>query len=198
MPGLGGAASYRRSDAAVLNIVVPAEAKVLVNGRETTSNGSSRRFVSRGLEPGYRYTYKLDVEVERDGQKLSESKTVTLRAGQSVNLEFEFDYTGEQPAAEPVAANPVRTSVTLHVPAEAKLILAGSESPSTGEVREFSTTKLAPGQIWDGYTIRVELERDGQTVTREKTLSLVAGQTYDLSFDFDSTDVAQLAEASKP
>ena len=36
------------------------------------------------------------------------------------------------------------------------------------------------------YTIRATIERDGQLVTKEQTISLKAGDSQDISFDFDN------------
>ena len=54
------------------------------------------------------------------------------------------------------------------MPADAKVFLAGNESKSTGANREFVTTKLAAGQSWDNYTVRVELMRNGQTISKSR------------------------------
>ena len=34
----------------------------------------------------------------------------------------------------------------------------------TGEIREFATNRLAAGQTWSNYTVRVEVTRDGKTL----------------------------------
>jgi uncharacterized protein (TIGR03000 family) len=82
------------------------------------------------------------------------------------------------------------TTLTLKVPAEAKVFLAGNETSSSGEVREFTTTKLAAGQSWDNYTIRVTFEQDGQTISREKTITLNAGDSQVVSFESEGQLVA--------
>lgn len=173
---------------AVLNVRVPVEAKIFVNGRQTTSTGNERRFVSNGLKPGFGYTYELRAEMDRDGRTVTETKEIKLQAGQSANVNFSFS--NEEGSPEKVAKESLRTSVTLHVPADAKVFLGGNESKSTGPVREFSTTKLANGQSWDNYTIRVELDRNGQKLSKVETLSLKAGEARDVSIDFDASQVA--------
>ena len=40
---------------------------------------------------------------------------------------------------------------------------------------------------WKDYTIQVSVQRNGKTVTREKTLDLLAGDTHALKFDFDDS-----------
>ncbi len=92
-----------------------------------------------------------------------------------------------------IAARPsVKTKLTLHVPAEAKVTLAGAETKQTGEVRTYATEGLKPGQHWDGYTVRVELEQNGKTLVEEKTLNIEGGKDYELSFEMagDSLKVA--------
>jgi uncharacterized protein (TIGR03000 family) len=172
---------------ATLNVRVPADAKVFVNGLATTSTGSQRRFVSKGLKAGYTYTYELKAEVIRDGETVTETKVTKLRAGQSEDLAFALPAGAE---SERVA---VRTSVKLHVPANARVFLAGNETRSHGEVREFSTTKLAAGELWEKYVVKVEVERDGQVLSQEKTLTLTGGEERELNIDFDAAQVAQVA-----
>jgi uncharacterized protein (TIGR03000 family) len=172
--------------AAAIRVTLPTDAVVFVNDRPTTSTGGERSYVSRGLVGGRTYAYALRVEFNRDGEKVVENKTVRLKAGESIDLSFGD---GEQ-----IAANAESTDLTLHVPAGAKVTLAGAITKQTGETRTYSTTTLAPGQEWDGYVVRVELEQDGKTLVEEKTLSIVGGESYEFSFDFaqDSTQIASL------
>jgi uncharacterized protein (TIGR03000 family) len=94
-----------------------------------------------------------------------------------------------------VAATPavpaVKTRLTLNVPADAKVTLAGVETKQTGEVRQFSTTKLSAGQVWDGYQVVVEMQKDGQTIREERTLKLTGGKPQELTVNFDSNQLAQ-------
>jgi uncharacterized protein (TIGR03000 family) len=85
----------------------------------------------------------------------------------------------------------VKTQLTLHVPAEAKVTLAGVATKQTGEVRQYSTTKLTAGQIWNGYTVVVEMEKDGQLVREERTIKLMGGQPQELTVNLDSNQIAQ-------
>ncbi len=90
-----------------------------------------------------------------------------------------------------VASAPaVKTSLTIHVPADAKVSLAGVETKQTGEARQFATTRLAAGQTWDGYKVVVEMNKNGQIMHEERTIKLVGGVAQELSINFDSTAVA--------
>jgi uncharacterized protein (TIGR03000 family) len=78
------------------------------------------------------------------------------------------------------------------VPADAKVYLAGQQTSSTGPVREFATSKLTAGDQWADYVVRVEIDRNGRTLTKEQTVSIGAGETRQLSIDFDAPEVARV------
>lgn len=82
--------SLSRPDAGQLAISVPSDAKVFVNGYETKSTGSQRRYVSYGLRPGFTYKYEIRAEILRDGQPLEEVRTVYLTAGATQDVAFRF------------------------------------------------------------------------------------------------------------
>jgi uncharacterized protein (TIGR03000 family) len=189
-------AMYRSLDGsqtALLSVSVPAETKIYINGTATTSSGSERQYISRGLTSGNRYEYEVKAEITRDGNTVTETKNVTLAAGQQVNVSFNFE--GKQDA--PVAANKASTKLTIHVPADAKVFLAGRETSSTGEVREFSTSKLAPGTEWKNYTVHVVTNIDGRDVSKDETITLTSGEDRDLTFDFNSNPIASTAAVTR-
>ncbi len=190
-------ALYRSMDGAqtaLLNVSVPAEAKVFVNGAETTSTGAQRQFVSRGLQAGNKYAYEIRAEFTRDGQTVTETKTINIGPGQQASLAFNMDSSKDAPVA---AGSKTKTKLTLHVPADAKVSLSGHETTSNGDVREFTTTKLAPGADWKDYTVRVTANVDGREVSKEETITLIGGEDKDLTFDFNSNTVASTAAAAR-
>ena len=131
---------------------------------------------------GVNYTYEVRAEIERNGKLVEETKMVSLTAGRTARVAF---------ALEPSEVAP-STTLTLNVPADAKVFLAGSETTSSGEVREFTTSKLAAGQAWENYTIRVTFEQDGQTISREKSITLTAGDSQVVTFESEGQLVASV------
>ena len=178
------------ADAAMLLVEVPANAKIFVNGSATSATGGQRRFVSRGLAEGRDYDYVVRMVVDRDGRPVEETKVVSLSAGSSKSVSF-----NGLTVAERSAPDSKKTSLKLHVPAEAKVWLAGNETSSKGETRVFETTSLRDGQAWKGYEIKVAMVVDGREKVVSRTIDLTAGSSMELSIDPVGTRTAS-AEAT--
>jgi uncharacterized protein (TIGR03000 family) len=184
--------TQRSTGNGTLLVNVPQDATVFVNDTLTTSTGNERRFVSRGLSSGRDYSYTVRVEYDRNGETVTETKAATLSAGSEVNLVFEPSETGESvvESTEPATTESASTELKLSVPADAKVTLAGTATQQTGEERQFSTTRLAPGQAWENYVILVELEVEGRKIQQERTITLIGGETREEAFEFDAALLA--------
>ena len=167
------------SDNGLLAVQVPQGAKVFVNGRPTRTSGLRRTYVSTGLQAGRSYRYEVRAEIEHEGQTLQQTKVAHLRAGSSAQLDFDFD----------VAAQ-TETRLTLNVPDDAKVTLAGAETKMEGTRRVFETSKLSSGEAWTDYTVHVSVNRGGNELTQEKTITLQAGESRELSFEFNQDQLA--------
>lgn len=97
-----------------------------------------------------------------------------------------------RPSRDTEVAKSTTTRLTLHVPEDAKVNLAGVQTKQIGETRQFSTTRLAPGQSWNEYKVVVEVERDGRTLSEERVITLRGGEAQELSIDLDAVQVAKL------
>jgi uncharacterized protein (TIGR03000 family) len=176
-------ASRSVSGEVLLTVNVPnADAKVFVNGNATTSVGTTRQFASRGLQQGKLYDYEIRVESNVNGRLVSHSKKVSLRSGEDREVRFD---------AHSVESNqPVATVLTLKLPEDAKVLLAGNATSATGAERVYRTSQLAPGQLWSNYVVEVQVERNGEKLVKQKVINLVGGQEYELSFEFESPKIA--------
>lgn len=178
-------------NAATLTVEVPENAIVTVNGHKTQSEGAVRQYLSKGLQPGYVYTYVVKAVFDVDGVEQSETKSIKLRAGDVQRLEFSATLSAESEEAQPQEDDLV-TTVKLHVPEGSEVELAGTRTGGEGATRTYRTTQLDAGQKWEGYTIRVTAMIDGQPVTKERTVDVEAGSVTELTFDFDEQVVASL------
>ncbi len=166
-----------------LSVSVPADAVVFVNGAATKSTGTQRQYVSNGLAQGEDYAYEVRVEYELNGEKVVESKSATLTANGTATLSF----TAGEPT--PVSVAEAETTVTkliVRVPEGAAITLAGAPTKQTGEQREFTTTRLASGQTWEDYQVKVEVAG----VVQQRTITLRGGDSQELVFNFSSDQVA--------
>ena len=180
-------------DAGLLTVAVPnSSATVTVNGHSTSSEGTVRQFMSKGLEKGYVYTYVVKIDYELNGKTFADSKEVKLRPGDTKQVVFDAD--AEAKTAEPSdlettkseqANAKVITVVKLMVPSDAVVNLAGNDTNGAGPIRTFRTTALKAGEKWENYTVRVSTRIGGQLVSREQTVNVVAGSTTELEFDFE-------------
>ncbi len=168
---------------AVLDVQVPEDATLIVNGHRTRSTGEARRFVSQGLKRNRRYRYTVQALLHRDGQQRSSSKTVELRADQVAHLSFDFGSTTSK-------AEPVETALTLRVPEDAEVRLSGKPTRSTGPVRRFATDEITSGAQWADYLVEVTVERDGRRVTQKRQVNLRGGDQVELGFDFPSPETS--------
>lgn len=186
-PAQGGTDVEARvsDDTAILTVAVPADARVFVNDEATQSEGPVRQYISQGLREGYSYTYVVRVEQMVDGEKITDVKEVRLRAGSTERLVFDLPEANEK-----VASNPAETVLTLVVPEDAQVTLAGNATKVTGNVRTYRTTRLSPGEQWDNYTVRVTVNRDGRELSKEQTISLRGGSEEKLAFEFSDTELA--------
>ena len=178
-PGLPGPANedgtfnYRPSSdtKAVLNLVLPRNAKVLINGKLTTTKGTRRSYVSRRLKKNKDYKYQVKAIVVRDGKQTVRTKMVTMRSGVDQTVKLDFDNTV--------------TTLALRVPVDAKVKLCGKTTQQTGALRSYKTNSLAKGKTWKSYKVSVEYVVDGKKRVVERTLDLKAGQQHELAIGID-------------
>lgn len=169
----------------MLVIHVPESAVLLINGQRTSLTGSVREFLASGLAEDGRHEYEVTMLVEDGATRREVTKTVWLAAGTEQTLAFDRTQAAD---ASPVVASggqAVTTNLTLTVPAEAEVWIAGQRTSPRGAVRQFSTTDLAPGQTWSGYEIRVVTIAGGVERATVRTVSLTGGESVELAIDPD-------------
>jgi uncharacterized protein (TIGR03000 family) len=71
-----------------IQMQVPADAEVWFDGVKTQQTGSEREFISPRLRPGREYVYQVHVRFSNGGQAMDQNRRLTVRAGDSVRLQF--------------------------------------------------------------------------------------------------------------
>jgi uncharacterized protein (TIGR03000 family) len=82
---------------------------------------------------------------------------------------------------EEVSVPPTKARVVVTLPAEARLWVDQVECPLPGRVRSFDTPDLNPQQNYT-YTLRIAVDRNGQTVEESRRVTLSAGQRTEVDF----------------
>jgi len=89
-PPKSGTEEASLSAPARIRVTLPAEAKLMIDDFVTTSTSSTRVFASPALERGQVFYYTLKGELLRDGQTLTSTKKVPVRAGQETQVQLDF------------------------------------------------------------------------------------------------------------
>jgi len=85
-----------------LIIDVPADARIFIDDRPTTTTANQRTFSTPSLEKGYRYYYTVRAEVNRNGTVFTGTQRVSFGAGDQVRVNFSEREMTSTAVAQPV------------------------------------------------------------------------------------------------
>jgi uncharacterized protein (TIGR03000 family) len=72
----------------IVNMQVPANARVTFNGTSTRQRGTNRHFVSPPIAAGRGYSYNVEATWTQNGRPVTLSRRIAVRPGDVVNLSF--------------------------------------------------------------------------------------------------------------
>jgi uncharacterized protein (TIGR03000 family) len=76
--------------AGTIVVTLPANVKLSIDGYVSQQTSAQRRLVTPAIQPGQEFTYTLVAETTQNGQPVSQSQRVTVRAGQVTPVTFSF------------------------------------------------------------------------------------------------------------
>ncbi len=76
---------------ALIEVHVPAQAEILIDGQRTTSLGPTRQFVTPQLERGSRYKYEIQAKWMENGREVVKTQKVEFQAGDRKHVHFPPD-----------------------------------------------------------------------------------------------------------
>jgi len=88
------------------------------------------------------------------------------------------------------SAGPAPATITVRLPAGARLIVDGAPTRSTSATRSFVTPELERGKDFH-YTLEAQIVQNGKPVTLSKRVAVRAGEESQVTFDAASSSVAQ-------
>jgi uncharacterized protein (TIGR03000 family) len=88
------------------------------------------------------------------------------------------------PSETPNGARPA--TIVVNLPADARLKVDSTQTRSTTGRRVFVSPPLEPGRDFS-YTLRAEIDRDGQTLATTRDVTVRAGQTSEVTLEIPAT-----------
>jgi uncharacterized protein (TIGR03000 family) len=79
----------RRASTAFIRVQVPADAEIRFGGQPTTQTGPERLFETPALDPAAGNLYEIQAVWNRQGQKVTRTRTIRISPGDKVNVRFE-------------------------------------------------------------------------------------------------------------
>ncbi|MCA9116112.1 MAG: TIGR03000 domain-containing protein [Planctomycetaceae bacterium] len=99
--------------------------------------------------------------------------------------------TGHTSSSYYAATTSKSATLVVKVPENARVYLQDQKMTLTGTTRRFYSPALDSSKSYV-YTVRVEVDRDGRTITRETEATVTAGGNVEVSVDFAGPDAAEL------
>ncbi len=87
-PAVPVTAPLEAKERAHLNVLVPSDATLWIQGQEMDQTGSFREFVSPPLVASQRYTYEVQARWNVNGKDVTQTRKVPIRAGERVDVDF--------------------------------------------------------------------------------------------------------------
>jgi uncharacterized protein (TIGR03000 family) len=78
---------------ATIVVSLPADARLLVDGAQTTSTSDRRTLVTPTLVVGSTYIYNMTAEIVREGRTVTQTQQVAVRSGETSTINFSFPTT---------------------------------------------------------------------------------------------------------
>ena len=83
------APTAQAGEAARINVLVPSDAVITIQGQRMSQTGSYREFVSPPLVPGHDYTYTVRATWNENGRDVSQERTVHVASGSRVDVDMQ-------------------------------------------------------------------------------------------------------------
>jgi uncharacterized protein (TIGR03000 family) len=71
-----------------VEVRVPADAEIWFDGARTRQTGKVRQFVSPPVTPGHDYTYEVRARWKEGGKEVTQTRRITVHAGELVSIAF--------------------------------------------------------------------------------------------------------------
>jgi uncharacterized protein (TIGR03000 family) len=87
-PASQAAALPRPVAPVVIDVIVPAEAELWIEGKKMGQNGEQRKFISPPLEAGRKFSYDFRIRFKDSGREQTKTRSLDVLAGGSYTVDF--------------------------------------------------------------------------------------------------------------
>lgn len=109
------------------------------------------------------------------GTVLNSGTNQLLNQGGTQSFYFSGENTGNE------------ATIVVHLPAQANLTIDGEQTQQRSGTRTFTSPPLEPGKVYT-YTLRAEMDRNGNTVRDTKTIEVRAGQRSEVTIKLEKAN----------
>ncbi len=184
--------SVLENSQALLELKVPADAQVWIQGMVTRSQGTVRMYRLTGLPAGAPQQVTLQVAVPVDGSVQYFARELGITRGEQAMVRFDpRSAEGEGWIAHRRVPHRAHTELLVHLPDGARLTLAGQPVVGRGTTWRFTTDALHEGETWNDYPVCLEWEQHGQIQMVERRLTISGGARHELDLTHQSDAVFQ-------
>jgi uncharacterized protein (TIGR03000 family) len=173
--GGGGASKGGSSTRGTVVVRMPSDAKLYLDGQLAPLTSEIRVFDTPPLTKAKDYYYTITSVTDRDGEPITASRRVMVRAGKVSHVDF----------------SPAPAHVRVRLPNDATLQVDGRKCPVTSGRRSFDTPKLEQGREYF-YTFKAQVVREGRAQSESRRVMLEAGK--DVTVDFGDLTSVQITE----
>jgi uncharacterized protein (TIGR03000 family) len=152
-------------------VKAPTDVKVTVNGQLTSRRSAEEEFQTPELKSGLTYSYVFRAEVVRDGQPVTRTQRLVVRAGQRSLVDF-----SDLREVKPEAA-----TVKVVLPPGARFYVNGSHVPTREMSTTFETPPLVPGKVYR-YNFEARFTGPERSEVLEEKLLVEGGKQFTVNF----------------
>lgn len=175
----------RARDAVVLELIVPPNAELWLNGERTTQRGAVRSFVTPPLTDNQEYAYEVRMRWLENGRTVDKTRRVNFKRGDLLVVDmsrpqdagYMYGSTDDDREANRQDAKHRGSAALIDVmlPSNAEVWINNEKTKQTGGIRSFVTPALDPDRDTT-FTLKAKWQAGDRTVEETRHITLRAGE----------------------
>lgn len=174
----------RARDAVVLELIVPPNAELWLNGERTTQRGAVRSFVTPPLTDNQEYAYEVRMRWLENGRTVDKTRRVNFKRGDLLVVDmsrpqdagYMYGSTDDREANRQDANRRGSAAlIDVMLPSNAEVWINNEKTKQTGGIRSFVTPALDPDRDTT-FTLKAKWQAGDRTVEETRHIALRSGE----------------------